>query len=142
MSIGKIWNEALTSDYFHALGGFMPEEAKNTREKIYIAVHYSSMVAGYIPVVGTVVGIARMTLFGTFLMSLPFILKSETEDERENFEKLRKSSISHMVRGAFETTTLGLPLLFLPDLIFTIGRGIKEYQDAHPKQTPQYEQFV
>jgi hypothetical protein len=104
----KIINDAC----FISLGGYAFNSSTKPPKSLK-AAYYTGMIAGYIPVVGTVVGIARIAIFTSLIFT----------DNKDG--KYTKIYLSQIARGVFETASLGF-LLIAPDIIFTIGRGINQ----------------
>jgi hypothetical protein len=125
----------LKSPYFDAFGSNLPERCDKNGKAIYSnedkKIFRIIRIAGYIPVVGTVAGIARLISGGVVLclfhQDKKAAEKNQNENEKEEAELIKKIAISLIARGAFEATSLGF-LLLVPDLILTNWREKKLHE--------------
>jgi hypothetical protein len=82
-------------------------------DKIPIVMANISNFLSYLPVIGTIIGIVRISLFAAIYLN----------SDLDSTQKML--AFAHIIRGAIEVTSFG-SILIIPDLIFTIGRIIKE----------------
>jgi|GEM_PF-6900045 len=84
--------------------------AENLIDPINISISCAN-IFGYLPVIGTIIGIARIIMFTKIL------------EENPDVAIRKRLCICHITRGCIELIACGL-LLLIPDLIFTIGRAL------------------
>lgn len=92
--------------------GFHYTDSYGEDDSTEIIVHNVANVVGYFPVIGTIVGLARM------IFALYMIVSSETLDDQQK-EYYR----AEIYRGAVEFLCLGVMFL-VPDIIVTRARNI------------------
>jgi hypothetical protein len=95
---------------FHFSDATIPTNGQSTTDEKGRATLYNILtVTGYVPVIGTIIGIARIVL-------------GSTTKNMQPSDKIRQYSNAQICRGAIETLSLGF-LFIIPDLIATIARA-------------------
>jgi len=81
-------------------------------------------IAGYIPVIGTIVAVAKLIIIGK---AEKFIEKNKKEKSEVVIiqKEFQGYADGQKIRSWIEVTSLGFFLL-IPDLIFTIGRNVSK----------------
>ena len=82
-------------------------------DRAFSCMHIVANVVGYIPIVGTIVGIARVALFGSSLI----------EDRKSSDWFGRTFCLGEITRGLVEVTSCGF-LLLIPDFLVSTGQLI------------------
>ena len=101
----------LSADPLNTLG-FHYTDSYPEKASTEIIVHNVANVIGYFPVIGTIVGLARI------IFALYQIVSSETLDDEQK-EYFR----AEIYRGAVEFLSLGI-MFIVPDIIVTRARNI------------------
>lgn len=115
MSVDLVVNK-IECEWTDAFGYHFEEDIET--KKLSSAVNIASLV-GYIPIIGTIMGICRIYLACDYL----------SDETSPGDIELYKWQI---LRGVLELTSLGVLLCGIPDLVATIWRNMPEEDEQAP----------
>jgi len=122
-SFQQVYDKVTTSAYNTGNGKILEDDKENFKKVIKIANYAKSglNVAGYIPVIGTIIAIAKLSIL--FIADKKLLHSKDNVMDTKMVPIYKSISMWLKIRSAIELTSLGF-LLLIPDLIFTIGRAI------------------